>query len=336
VRDVIPFSILDLAPIREGDSVGDALRGTLALAQHAEQWGYNRFWLAEHHNMPGIASSSTAVLIGHVAAHTERIRVGAGGVMLPNHSPLVVAEAFGTLAALYGDRIDLGLGRAPGTDQRTARALRHDVRSAHRFEEEIAELRAYFRAATPGQAVRAVPGAGLRVPLWVLGSTPNSAVIAAEMGLPYAFASHFAPGQLLDALAVYRSRFRPSEDLDRPYAMVGVNAVIADTDAEAQHLFTSMQMQFRDVRRGTPGQMRPPVEDPGQQMSPQEAAGVDEMLAVAVVGSPGTAHDHIRRIREITGADELLFTGQVFDRGAALRSYELLAQVGEALAPVAA
>ncbi|MCW2998483.1 MAG: hypothetical protein JWN65_2032 [Solirubrobacterales bacterium] len=335
MRDVIPFSILDLAPIRRGDSVGDALRGTLDLAQHAERWGYNRFWLAEHHNMPGIASSSTAVLIGHVAAHTERIRVGAGGVMLPNHSPLVVAEAFGTLAALYGERIDLGLGRAPGTDQRTARALRHDVQSAHRFEEEIAELRAYFQDTMPGQAVQAVPGAGLRVPIWILGSTPNSAVIAAEMGLPYAFASHFAPAHVLDALAVYRSRFRPSEDLDRPYVMVGVNAVIADTDDEARHLFTSMQMQFRDVRRGTPGQMQPPV-DGDLRMSPHEAAGVDEMLAVSVVGSPETAHDRIRRIREITEADELLFTGQVYDRGAALRSYELLAQVGEALAPAAA
>jgi len=328
---VIPFSILDLSPIPEGDTAGDALRATRELARHAEQWDYRRFWVAEHHGMPGIASAATAVLVGDVAAQTQRIRVGAGGVMLPNHSPLVVAEQFGTLEALYPGRIDLGVGRAPGTDQRTARALRHDIRAAYRFEEEVAELRAYFRAYA-GDGVRAVPGAGLRVPIWILGSSVDSAHVAADLGLPYAFASHFAPFQLLDALAVYRERFRASEDLDRPYVMVGLNAAVAETDAEAERLFTSHRLQFRDVRRGRPGELRPPVADIDRHMSPEEAAGVDQALWGSVVGSPETAGRRLLELHEATRADELLFTAQIFDRRAALRSYELLARVRDTLA----
>jgi luciferase family oxidoreductase group 1 len=332
VRSVIPFSILDLSPIREGADAGSALRGTLDLAQHAERWGYRRFWLAEHHSMAGIASSATSVIIGYVGAHTERIRVGAGGVMLPNHSPLVVAEQFGTLEALYRGRIDLGLGRAPGTDPLTARALRHDLRAAHGFRDEVEELRGYFREARPGQAVRAVPGAGLRVPIWILGSSTDSARVAAALGLPYAFASHFAPGQLMDALAIYRDGFRPSEDLDRPYAMIGVNAAVADTDDEARRLFSSHQILFRNVRRGRPTQLAAPVDDPGAEMSPQEAAIVDQVLSVSVVGSPETVRGALLNVLEVTGADELIFTAQIFDPAAALRSYELLAGVRDSLA----
>jgi luciferase family oxidoreductase group 1 len=329
---VIPFSILDLSPIREGATAADALAGTRDLAQHAERLGYRRFWVAEHHSMPGIASSATAVLIGYVAAHTERIRVGAGGVMLPNHSPLVVAEQFGTLATLYPDRIDLGLGRAPGTDQLTARALRHDLRAAHRFEEEVAELRGYLRGGGgSGPGVRAIPGEGTRVPIWILGSSTDSARLAAALGLPYAFASHFAPFQLLDALALYRRDFRPSEDLDRPYAMIGLNAVVADTDAEADRLFSSHQLMFRDVRRGRPGQLRPPVDDLPGQLSPQELAAVEQTLSVSVVGSPDTVRNQLLEARRITAADELLFTSQIHDRDAALRSYELLAAVRDEL-----
>jgi luciferase family oxidoreductase group 1 len=333
---VIPFSILDLSPVREGATPAEALRGTRELAERAEEWGYNRFWLAEHHNMPGIASSATAVLIGYVAANTRTIRVGAGGVMLPNHSPLVVAEQFGTLEALYEGRIDLGLGRAPGTDQMTSRALRHDIGAAMRFEEEVSELRAYFHAARPGQPVRAVPGAGQRVPIWILGSSTDSARVAGDLGLPYAFASHFAPFQLLDALARYRDRFRVSEDLDRPYVMIGLNAVVADTDAEAQKLFTSHQLMFRDVRRGRPGQLKPPVGDLPGEMSEAELAAVEQTLWGSAVGSPDTVRRRLLEVRELTGADELLFTSQIFDREAMLRSYELLAGVRESLAPVEA
>jgi luciferase family oxidoreductase group 1 len=329
---MIPFSILDLSPIREGAAFADALAGTRRLAAHAEQAGYRRFWLAEHHGMPGIASIATSILIGDVAAHTERIRVGSGGVMLPNHSPLVVAEQFGTLAALHGERIDLGLGRAPGTDQPTAHALRHDLRAAHRFEEEVAELRSYFRPLQPGQLVRAIPAAGRKVPIWILGSSTDSARVAADLGLPYAFASHFAPGMLMDALALYRATFRPSEDLDRPYVMVGMNAAVADTDAEARVLFNSHRRMFRDVRRGRPGQLAAPIADLDAEMSPQEAAGIDQMLSFSVVGSPETAGRQVRQVLEATHADELLFTAQIFDEEASLRSVSLLAEVRDALA----
>jgi luciferase family oxidoreductase group 1 len=325
---VIPFSILDLSPIRHGGTAAEAIHGTRDLAQHAERWGYNRFWLAEHHNMPGIASAATAVLIGHVAASTETIRVGAGGVMLPNHSPLVIAEQFGTLETLYQGRIDLGLGRAPGADQMTSRALRHDLRAAHGFDAEVEELRRYLRDAVPGQAVRAVPGAGTNVPIWILGSSTDSARLAAARGLPYAFASHFAPAQLMAALELYRNTFRPSEDLERPYVMIGLNAVVGDTDAEAQDLFSSMQVMFRDVRRGRPGQLRPPVAD--LEISAPEAAGLEQMLWGSAVGSPDTVRERLRGFREATGADELLFTSQIYDHAAALRSYELLAGLRDA------
>jgi luciferase family oxidoreductase group 1 len=328
---VIPFSILDLSPIREGADASDALRSTRDLARHVERLGYRRFWLAEHHGMPGIASAATAVLIGYVAAHTETIRVGAGGVMLPNHSPLVVAEQFGTLETLYPGRIDLGLGRAPGTDQLTARALRHDLRAAHGFEDEVAELRSYFRELRPGQPVRAIPGAGLRVPIWILGSSTDSARVAAALGLPYAFASHFAPLALMDALALYRERFRPSEDLEQPYAMIGLNAVVADTDAEAEHLFSSHRMQFRNLRRGRPGQLGPPVDDTQRPFTPEEAAGIDQMLVGSVVGGPETVRRRLSEVHALTGADEFLFTSQIFDPVAAHRSYELLAGVRDAL-----
>jgi luciferase family oxidoreductase group 1 len=329
---MIPFSILDLSPIREGAAVAEALHGTRDLARHAERLDYRRFWMAEHHGMPGIASAATSVLIGYVAAHTERIRVGAGGVMLPNHSPLVVAEQFGTLAALYPDRIDLGLGRAPGTDQATARALRHDLRAAHRFEEEVTELRDYFRPSRPGPGVRAIPGAGERVPIWILGSSTDSARVAASLGLPYAFASHFAPGMLMEALRLYRANFRPSEDLDRPYVMIGLNAAVADSDAAAQLLFSSHRRMFRDVRRGRPGQLAAPVPALDETMAPQEAAGIDQMLSFSVVGSPDTARRQVLEVLEATRADELLFTSQIFDVAAGVRSYELLAEVRDGLA----
>jgi luciferase family oxidoreductase group 1 len=322
VSRMVPFSILDLCPVREGTEAADALRCTRELALRTEQWRYKRFWLAEHHGMPGIASAATAVLIGYIAAHTAAIRVGAGGVMLPNHSPLVVTEQFGTLATLYPDRIDLGLGRAPGTDQRTARALRHDLRAAYHFHEEVQELRSYFRG-DPG--VRAVPGAGVRVPLWILGSSPDSARVAAALGLPYAFASHFAPFALMDALRRYREEFRPSEDLDHPYVMIGLNAVVAETDEEAERLFSSHKLQFRDVRRGHPGKLKPPVDDIAREMSPQELAGVEQTLSGSVVGSPDTVRRRIDEVLDLTAADELLFTAQIHDPGAMLRSYEMLA-----------
>jgi luciferase family oxidoreductase group 1 len=331
---MIPFSILDLSPIRAGATASDALRSTRDLARHAERHGYHRFWLAEHHGMPGIASAATSVLVGHVADHTERIRVGAGGVMLPNHSPLVIAEQFGTLEALHPGRIDLGLGRAPGTDPLTARALRHDLRAALGFEAEVEELRSYFRPARAGRGVRAVPGAGLRVPIWILGSSTDSARVAADLGLPYAFASHFAPGALLDALMRYRTGFRPSEDLDRPYVMVGLNAVVADTDEEAEHLFSSHRLQFRDLRRGHPGQLRPPVDD--LELTPQEEAGLEALLWGSVVGSPETARRRLLELHELTGADEFLFTSQVYDRAAGLRSYAQLAEVRATLGRAAA
>ena len=331
VEGVIPFSILDLSPVREGSTVADALRTTRALAQHAERLGYHRFWLAEHHNMPGIASAATAVLIGDVATHTERIRVGAGGVMLPNHSPLVVAEQFGTLFELHGDRIDLGLGRAPGTDQVTARALRHDLRAAHGFDQEVAELRAYLADAVPGGIVRANPGAGTRVPIWVLGSSTDSAHVAAALGLPYAFASHFAPAQLLPALELYRSRFRPSGDLEAPHVMVAVNAVLADTEEQARTLFSSQQRQFRDLRRGRPGRLRPPQEGFEDELSTQESAMLSAILEYSVIGTPDQAVERLTQVLARTRADELLFSGQVFDPAAHRRSYELLAGVRERL-----
>jgi luciferase family oxidoreductase group 1 len=330
---MVPLSLLDLSPIVQGGDAAMALRNTLDLARHAEALGFRRFWLAEHHNMPGIASAATSVVIGHVAAGTSRIRVGSGGIMLPNHAPLVVAEQFGTLAALFPGRIDLGLGRAPGTDMRTARALRRNLEvSAEEFPQDVVELIGYFRPAEPGQPVRAVPGEGAEVPVWLLGSSLFSAQLAAMLGLPFAFASHFAPDLLDEALATYRSRFRPSEHLERPYAMAGLNVFAAETDAEARRLFTSVQQQFLNLRRGNPGRLPPPVEDIGALASPMELAGVERALACSLVGDPETVRAGLRAFLERTGVDEVMATALIHDHAARLRSFTLLAEARNALA----
>ncbi|HRA79757.1 MAG TPA: LLM class flavin-dependent oxidoreductase [Burkholderiaceae bacterium] len=322
---MIPLSVLDLAPIRKGDTPADALRNTLDLAQHCERWGYRRYWLAEHHNMTGIASAATSVVIGYVAGGTRTIRVGAGGVMLPNHSPLVIAEQFGTLESLYPGRIDLGLGRAPGTDMVTLRALRRDPRAADAFPDDVLELQALFGPVQPGQPYRAVPGAGLNVPLWILGSSLYGAQLAAHLGLPYAFASHFAPDALAQALAVYRENFRPSAQLERPHAMVGINVVGADTDDEARRLFTSLQQRFTDMMRNARGQLSPPIDDIESYWTPAEKAQVSRMLACSFVGSPATILRELARFVEATGADELMVASAIHDHAARRRSYELLA-----------
>jgi luciferase family oxidoreductase group 1 len=330
---VIPLSILDLSPVAQGATASDALRNSLDLAQHAESWGYNRYWLAEHHNMPGIASAATAVVIGYIAGGTKAIRVGSGGIMLPNHSPLVIAEQFGTLASLYPGRIELGLGRAPGTDMATARALRRDmVSTADNFPQDVQELISYFEAATPGQEIRAVPGAGLCVPIWLLGSSLFSAQLAAMLGLPFAFASHFAPADMMQALHLYRSRFKPSRQLDRPYAMVGLNAVVANTDAEAQRHFTSLQQSFTNLRRGTPGQVPPPIDDIDAFWSPAEKASAGLTLLVSEVGSPETVARGLLKLIDVTQPDEIIATGHIYDHAARLRSFELLADVHSRLA----
>ena len=323
---MIPFSVLDLSPINVGASASQAFKNTLDLAQHVETWGYHRYWLAEHHNMTGIASAATSVVIGYVAGGTQRIRVGSGGVMLPNHAPLVIAEQFGTLESLYPGRIDLGLGRAPGTDQTTARALRRDLQgSADSFPDDVVELQRYFAEPASGQRVRAVPGAGLQVPVWLLGSSLFSAQLAAALGLPFAFASHFAPDHMLTALRLYRAQFRPSATLERPYAMVGVNLFAAETNDEAQLLMTSLQQQFVNLRRGTPGQLQPPVAR--IQATEQELSGVAHSLAYSVVGDRDTVREGLLSVIEETGADELMLTAQIFDHAARLRSFEIAAQV---------
>ena len=324
---MVPLSVLDLAPIVAGASAGDAFRNTLDLARHAERWGFTRYWLAEHHNMPGVASAATAVVIGHVAAGTSTIRVGAGGVMLPNHSPLVVAEQFGTLESLFPGRIDLGLGRAPGTDPNTARALRRRFDTdADTFPRDVVELQSYFRDPAPGQRIRAVPGAGLKVPIWLLGSSLFSAQLAAALGLPFAFASHFAPDLLMEALAIYRSEFRPSESLEAPYAMAGVSVVAADEDGAARRLFTSLQIQFVNLRRGRPGQLNPPVDSLEEFWSPAERAGVEHALRYAIVGSPGAVRRGLETFAADTQVDELMITSQIYDHAARLRSYEIVAE----------
>jgi luciferase family oxidoreductase group 1 len=325
---VIPFSILDLSPIPQGSTAADALRNSLDLAQHAEALGYNRFWLAEHHNMPGIASAATSVVIGHVAGGTKTIRVGSGGIMLPNHSPLVIAEQFGTLASLYPGRIDLGLGRAPGTDQPTMRALRRNAAAAaDTFPKDVEELQSYFADTAPGQRIRAVPGAGLHVPVWLLGSSTFSAELAAELGLPFAFASHFAPADMIAALHIYRRHFRPSSQLDRPYAMLGLNAIVADTDAEARRLFTSVQQAFTNLRRGTPGQIPPPIDDIDSFWTPQEKASASMTLLCSVVGSPQTVERGLDNFIEVTRPDEIIATAHIYDHAARLRSFELLSHI---------
>ena len=329
---MIPFSILDLSPIPMGASAADALRNTLALAQRAEVLGYRRYWLAEHHNMPGIASAATSIVIGFVAGGTNTIRVGAGGIMLPNHSPLVVAEQFGTLASLYPGRIDLGLGRAPGTDMLTARALRRDIEdSAEQFPQDVMELLSYFEAPEPMQRIRAVPGAGLDVPVWLLGSSVFSAQLAAMLGLPFAFASHFAPDLMLEALDLYRSRFEPSQRLDRPYAMLGANVLAADSDAEARRQFTSQQQSFVNLRRGTPGQVPAPIEDIDAYWSPAERTMVDRSLAVSFVGSAETVERNLAGFISATQPDELMITAHIYDQPARLRSIEIVANVRDRL-----
>jgi luciferase family oxidoreductase group 1 len=330
---VIPFSVLDLAPINQGSDAAHAFRHSLDLAQHAERWNYKRFWLAEHHNMPGIASAATAVVIGYIAGGTRTIRVGSGGVMLPNHAPLVIAEQFGTLESLYGGRIDLGLGRAPGTDQRTARALRRDLAStAENFPHDVMELQALLGPVQPNQMVRAVPGAGLRVPIWLLGSSTFSAQLAAMLGLPFAFASHFAPAELMPALRVYRARFQPSEQLQEPYAMVGVNVFAADTDPEARRLITSLQQQFISLRRGAPGPLPPPVDNMDDLWSSVERAGVEQALAYSVVGAPDAVERGLEAFIAETHADELMLTAQIYDHAARLRSFEIAAEARRRLA----
>ncbi|GLU25341.1 MULTISPECIES: LLM class flavin-dependent oxidoreductase [Brucella] len=322
---MIPLSVLDLSPVPEGSDAGQSLRNTLELAQQAEKLGFTRYWLAEHHNMPGIASAATSVVIGHVAAGTSTIRVGAGGIMLPNHSPLVIAEQFGTLASLFPGRIDLGLGRAPGTDQLTAHALRRNLESsANDFPRDVVELLNYFKPADPAQRVQAVPGAGLNVPVWILGSSLFGAQLAAMLGLPYGFASHFAPADMERAVELYRERFEPSEYLQKPYVMLGLNVIAADTDEEAHHLFTSQLQAFVNLRSGRPGKLPAPVAGYQEQLDPSAQALVRQMLSCRVVGGPETVDKGIREFAERTGADELMVTGMIYDHQKRLRSYEIV------------
>jgi luciferase family oxidoreductase group 1 len=331
---MVPFSILDLSPIPQGASASVALRNSLDLAQHAEAWGYNRYWLAEHHNMPGIASAATSIVIAHVAGGTRTIRVGSGGIMLPNHSPLVIAEQFGTLASLFPGRIDLGLGRAPGTDQPTARALRRDVATASdRFPEDVLELQHYFADPEPSQKIRAIPGAGLRVPIWLLGSSLFSAQLAAHLGLPFAFASHFAPADMLEALKLYRQLFKPSEQLAQPYAMLGINIIAAATDDEARRQFSSLQQSFTWLRRGMPGQVPPPIDDIDGFWSPVEKALASQTLLVSAVGSPETVARRVQNVLDLAHPDELIITAHIYDHQARLDSFERVAALRASLQP---
>ena len=334
---MIPFSVLDLAPIVQGGTASQSLANTLDLARHAERLGYRRYWLAEHHNMPGIASAATSVVIAHVAAGTSTIRVGAGGIMLPNHSPLVIAEQFGTLAALHPGRIDLGLGRAPGTDMMTARALRRNMEAGvEDFPRDVVELINYFRPAEPGQRLRAVPGEGQEVEVWILGSSLYGAQLAAMLGLPYAFASHFAPAEMENAIHVYRERFQPSERLQSPYVMLGLNVFAADTDEEARLLFSSLQQAFVNLRTGRAGELPPPVANYEEQLDPMAKMVLDQSLSASVVGSPETVKRGVEAFVRRTGADELMITAQVFDHEARKRSFEILAGLREEMSDAAA
>ena len=327
------FSVLDLAPIVEGGDAALAFRNTVDLAQHAERLGYYRYWLAEHHNMPGIASAATSVIIGHVAGATRTIRVGAGGVMLPNHAPLAIAEQFGTLESLYPNRIDLGLGRAPGSDRLTAHALRRSLGSSgDTFPQDVLELQSYFRSTTPGQRLRAVPGAGLNVPLYLLGSSDFSARLAAELGLPFAFASHFAPEYLHVALKIYREEFKPSAQLAQPHTMVGVGLFAAETDAAARQLATSAQLMFLNLVRGHPGELPPPVESMEGHWNGAERAAVAERMHYAIIGSPETVRRRLQEILDETRANEFMATGQIYDHAARVRSFEIGARAFAALA----
>ena len=327
---MIPLSVLDLSPITEGGDAGRAFRNSVDLARHAEGWGYRRYWLAEHHNMTGIASAATAVVIGHVAGGTSTMRVGADGIMLPNHAPLVIAEQFGTLEALYPGRIDLGIGRAPGTDPLTSHALRRNLDGdVNAFPQDVLELQSYFRALQPGQRVQAVPGTGLNVPIWILGSSLFGAQLAAALGLPYAFASHFAPGALTQAIEVYRSRFQPSEQLAESYVMLGFNIFAADTDVEARRLRTSSQQSILKLRRGAPGPLPPPDEDFDRSLTPLERTMLEEIQSCSAAGSLGTVRNALHGFIERTGADEIMVASQIFDHDARLRSYEIAADAAK-------
>jgi luciferase family oxidoreductase group 1 len=322
------LSVLDLCPITEGGNAAQSFHNSRDLAQHAERWGYQRFWLAEHHGMPGIASAATSVVIGHVAAGTSRIRVGAGGIMLPNHSPLVIAEQFGTLESLFPGRIDLGLGRAPGSDQATARALRRDaIETADMFPQDVVELMHLLSPQAANSRIQAVPGTGLQVPIWILGSSLFGAQLAAELGLPYAFASHFAPAAMMDAVAIYRARFKPSAQLAKPHVMLGFNVFAADTDEEGQFLATSMQQAFVNLRSGRPSKLQPPRAGYEQGLTPPERAILAQTLTCAAIGSPDTVRRQVQEFVARTGADELMITSQIHAHAARLRSYEILAEV---------
>ncbi len=324
-----PLSILELARVTQEVDARGALDNARDLAAHAENWGYRRLWVAEHHNMPGIASAATSIVIAHIAAGSKRIRVGAGGIMLPNHAPYVIAEQFGTLERLFPGRIDLGLGRAPGTDQLTLRALRRTPEAAESFPQDVLELQAFLAPAGPAQRIRAVPAAGTQVPLWILGSSTFGAMLAAELGLPYAFASHFAPDLLLPALQIYRSRFRPSEQLAVPYAMVGVNIIAAESDDEARRLATTQQMSFTNIFRGNRGLSQPPIADIESYWSPMEKAQAMRMLARSIVGSPRTVDAGIEALVAETGADELMIVSDVYEHAARLRSFRLIADAAK-------
>lgn len=324
----IPFSVLDLAWIPEGSSVAQALQNTRDLAQHAERWGFHRYWVAEHHNMPGVACCATSVVLGYVAAATSHMRVGSGGVMLPNHAPLVIAEQFGTLDALYPGRIDLGLGRAPGTDGLTVRALRRDpYTAADAFPQDVQELQAYFQTTQPGQKVSAIPAAGRNVPLWILGSSIYGAQVAAALGMPYAFASHFAPQALHAALEIYRSKFQPSEFLQQPYVMLGMHIYAADTADEAQYLASTLQQMFFNLHRGTPRQLQPPVPNFEQHASAAELAGINQAMRYSCIGTRDSVAAKLREFVAQTHADELMIASPMFDHAARLRSYEITAEI---------
>jgi luciferase family oxidoreductase group 1 len=323
---MIPLSVLDLSPIPEGSDAGVALRNSLDLARHVERLGFQRYWMAEHHNLPGIASAATAVALAHIAAGTSTIRVGAGGIMLPNHAPLLIAEQFGTLAALHPGRVELGLGRAPGSDQVTARAMRRTLAGGDDFPQDVIELMGYFQPVEPGQAVQAVPGAGLMVPLWILGSSTYGAQLAAMLGLPFAFASHFAPAMMMEAMAIYRQRFRPSAQLAAPHVMLGLNIAAAETDEEARFLFSSTQQSFINIRSGRPGKLPPPVSDMDSRLDRYARAMLDDALACAIVGGLDTVRRGLDQFAARTGADEFMVTSNIFDHEKRKRSFEILAE----------
>lgn len=325
----IKISVLDLAIVRDGGNASDTFKNSLALAQQAEKWGYERFWLAEHHNMKGIASTATVVLIGHIAAGTSRLRVGSGGIMLPNHAPLIVAEQFGTLATLFPDRIDLGLGRAPGTDQFTAAALKRDEHAAMEFPANVEELQRYLSEGNKNGRVRAFPGEGLDIPIWILGSSTESAYLAASLGLPYAFASHFAPAHLHNALAIYRRNFIPSEQLTVPYVIACVNVIAADTDKEAERLATSFKKLFLGIITGNRQQLKEPVEPDEDFMDPMEEAALQQMIKYTFIGGPEKIKTELEHFIEITQIDELMVTTAVYEHEARLHSYEILAQLNK-------